>query len=176
MSVNQDTPAIFLLPHAYREALRYTLCFLTRQDQVLMLHRLNPPNAGLWNGVGGHIEPGEDPHTACLREVREETGYRLRKCRFRGILTWDGFETPPGGLYIYTAAIPFSARPASSGLDHEGRLEWKPLEWVCSSPEVVSNIHHFLLPALANTPAQHYHFMYQGGEIVSFEIHPLTAG
>ncbi|HEY9076126.1 MAG TPA: NUDIX domain-containing protein [Anaerolineaceae bacterium] len=174
--MNQDISSTFSLPDANREGLRYVLCFLTRRGRVLMLHRLNPPNAGLWNGVGGHIEPGEDPHHACLREVREETGYRLQKCRFRGILTWDGFETPPGEIYLYTAAVPPSARPASCGLDHEGRLEWKPVEWVCSSAEVVSNIHHFLLPVLAKSPAQHYHFRYQGGEIIGFEIHSLTAG
>ena len=42
-----------------------------------MLHRRRPPNQGLWNGVGGRIEAGEPPLAACLREVQEETGYRL---------------------------------------------------------------------------------------------------
>ena len=37
----------------------YTLCFLTRGDHILMLHRRRPPNQGLWNGVGGRIEVGE---------------------------------------------------------------------------------------------------------------------
>jgi len=35
--------------------IRYTLCFLTRNDHVLMLHRAKSPNKGLWNGVGGKI-------------------------------------------------------------------------------------------------------------------------
>ena len=79
--------------------LTFTLCFLTRDDQVLLLKRRRPPNQGLWNGVGGHVEPGETPLAACLREVREETGYRLKTARFAGILTWRGFEIPAGGLY-----------------------------------------------------------------------------
>ncbi len=28
----------------------------------------------LWLGVGGHIEPGEDPNQAAVREVKEEVG------------------------------------------------------------------------------------------------------
>ncbi|GCE28961.1 hypothetical protein KDA_44450 [Dictyobacter alpinus] len=33
---------------------------------------------GRWFPPGGHIEEGEYPHEAALREVREETGYTLR--------------------------------------------------------------------------------------------------
>jgi 8-oxo-dGTP pyrophosphatase MutT (NUDIX family) len=57
-------------------SLLFTVCFLTRGEQVLLLHRSSPPNRGLWNGVGGHIEPGERPLASALREVREETGYK----------------------------------------------------------------------------------------------------
>lgn len=156
-------------------SLRYTLCFLTRGDQVLMLHRLKPPNQGLWNGVGGHLEPGESARTCVLREVREETGYRLSEVSFGGLLTWDGFETPPGGLYIFTAPAP-DGEPSDCS---EGELAWKPLSWVLSSPEVVSNIHIFGAQVLANKIApdlapQHYHFSYRAGQIVYYDTSPLS--
>jgi 8-oxo-dGTP diphosphatase len=32
----------------------------------------------VWNYPGGGIEPGESPEEACIREVREETGYKIR--------------------------------------------------------------------------------------------------
>jgi len=50
-----------------------TLVFLFNQDQVLLIRR--SPNAqlfpGMYNGVGGHVERGEDVLTAARREVRE---------------------------------------------------------------------------------------------------------
>ena len=41
---------------------------------VLMLKNRPEWQAGLYNGVGGHIEPGETPTIAMVRECREETG------------------------------------------------------------------------------------------------------
>ncbi|MDP6585179.1 MAG: NUDIX domain-containing protein, partial [Anaerolineales bacterium] len=52
----------------------HTLCFITSNEKILMLLRYNPPNEGLWNGVGGRIEKDETPLQACLREAHEETG------------------------------------------------------------------------------------------------------
>ena len=149
--------------------LRYTLCFLTRGDSILMLHRQNPPNRGLWNGVGGHLEAGETARDCILREVREETGFILSDVTYAGILTWDGFETPPGGLYIFTAAAP----PGEPHVCDEGPLVWKTRDWVFSSPEVVSNIHIFGPCTLNGAPPQHYHFSYRNGKIIHYETLPL---
>jgi 8-oxo-dGTP diphosphatase len=99
----------------------FTLCFLLNGEDVLLLHRRFPPNQGLWNGVGGHIETGETPREAVIREVGEETGYRIESPRFAGLLTWDGFEIPPGGIYLFTAQV------AHRGFvtNHEGPPERK---------------------------------------------------
>ena len=154
--------------------IRYTLCFLTRGADVLLLHRRRPPNQGLWNGVGGRIEPGEAPLESVLREVREETGFVLPGARYAGVLTWEGFETPAGGLYLFTAEAPAGQQP---GPCSEGELAWKPLPWLFTSPEVVSNLHVVGPLVLASNPAppQGYHFVYQQGEFVHYEIRPLLS-
>ena len=154
-------------PAAY--PIRYTLCFLTRGEDVLMLHRHNPPNQGLWNGVGGRLEPGESSRDCVIREVREETGFCVDTVHFAGLLTWDGFETPPGGLYIFTAEAPEGEAAVCS----EGELAWKPRAWVFSAPEVVSNIHVFAPLMFADGDPKHYHFSYRDGEIENYEINPL---
>lgn len=42
----------------------------------VVLHRHK--RLGIWLQPGGHIDPGEDPAAAALREAREETGLALR--------------------------------------------------------------------------------------------------
>lgn len=34
---------------------------------------------GIWDVVGGHLEPGESPEAALAREIEEETGWKLRR-------------------------------------------------------------------------------------------------
>jgi 8-oxo-dGTP diphosphatase len=147
----------------------YTLCFLYRDDDILMLLRNKAPNAGLWNGVGGHLENGESPHSGCLREVQEETGYSLRKASFHGVLTWHSYEVPDGGLYIFSARAP-QYEPCQTP---EGTLSWKKRDWVFSSPEVVDNIHQFGPYIFEDhTPCIH-HFNYDAGEIQSYQRYQL---
>jgi 8-oxo-dGTP diphosphatase len=150
----------------------FTLCFLLHGEDVLMLHRRFPPNQGRWNGVGGHIEPGETPRQAAIREVAEETGYHIENPEFAGLLTWEGFEIPPGAIAIFTAQVPH----ADFVTNHEGDLAWKPRDWACTSPDVVDNIHVFLPQILAGTDPVHYHFRYQDGQRVEDIITPLPLG
>lgn len=46
-----------------------------RGDEFLLARH---SHSGLWSLIGGAVEPGEEPRDAVIREVREETGARLR--------------------------------------------------------------------------------------------------
>ena len=75
-----------------------TLCYVTRGDEVLMLHRVkkkNDLNKDKWIGIGGKFEDRESPDECLLREAMEETGLRLTSWRCRGVVTflsdiWEG--------------------------------------------------------------------------------------
>jgi RimJ/RimL family protein N-acetyltransferase len=43
---------------------------------------------GIWDVVGGHVEPGETPEQALAREIEEETGWRLRRIEAR-LTDWE---------------------------------------------------------------------------------------
>jgi len=83
-----------------------TLIFLTRGDEVLLLK--GAPHKRLWagkyNGVGGHLKPGESPHTSALRELREETGLAAAALTLRGIVHIT-LPQPPGILLFVFSGI-----------------------------------------------------------------------
>ena len=85
-----------------------TLCYIERGDEVLLMHRTkkkNDVNEGKWIGVGGHFEGDESPDECLLREVREETGYRLTSYRMRGIVTFITLspDAPSEYMHLFTA-------------------------------------------------------------------------
>lgn len=86
-----------------------TLCYITRGDEVLMLHRVKKQkdiNKDKWIGVGGKFEGMESPDECLLREVYEETGLTLTRWACRGVVTFvtDTAEGPFGEyMYLFTA-------------------------------------------------------------------------
>jgi 8-oxo-dGTP diphosphatase len=93
---------------------------LKHREHFLLLRRAKPPFAGHYLPVGGKLEPFEDPYSAALRELKEETGLCPERLHFGGILT----ETSPTAYnwqsHIYWAEIGWIAPPACP----EGVLEW----------------------------------------------------
>ena len=45
----------------------------SRNDEILLVKRALNPGKGLWGLPGGFIEKGENPETAAIRELKEET-------------------------------------------------------------------------------------------------------
>lgn len=63
----------------YRETLtlplrQVALCFLVREDRVLLAMKKRGHGEGKWNGVGGKAKPGETVEDAAIREMQEEIG------------------------------------------------------------------------------------------------------
>lgn len=110
-----------------------TLCYLERDGQYLMLHRVrkqNDPNHDKWIGVGGGIEADETPEECLLREVREETGLTLTRYTKRGVIDFISDQWEDEVMHLYTA-------DAWTGeiIDcNEGVLEWVDKDKVSSLP------------------------------------------
>ena len=58
--------------------------------RLLLVRRRNEPGRGLWSVPGGRLEPGETVPAAVEREVREETGLRVRAGAEVGRVRIDG--------------------------------------------------------------------------------------
>ncbi|PKK96383.1 MAG: DNA mismatch repair protein MutT, partial [Tenericutes bacterium HGW-Tenericutes-3] len=69
-----------------------TLCYLIKNDDILMMHRnkkTNDPNHGKWIGIGGHIEKDEHLYQAMKREVLEETGLDVKTYHYHGVIFFE---------------------------------------------------------------------------------------
>jgi 8-oxo-dGTP diphosphatase len=109
--------------HGRYQVLPRVLCFVMHGEEVLLL-RGGPHKrlwAGLYNGVGGHVEAGEDIRAAALREVKEETGLDVDDVRLRGVIHVDVDDPIRGVLFfVFTATAPSKQVVPT----HDGSLEW----------------------------------------------------
>lgn len=65
--------------------------FVFKDGKFLMGKRRNAHGDGTWSIPGGHLEFGESFEDTAIREVKEETGLKIKNVRF-GAVTNDVFE------------------------------------------------------------------------------------
>jgi 8-oxo-dGTP diphosphatase len=147
------------------------LCFV-RHDADLLLIR-GAPTKRIWadkyNGLGGHLEPGESPTAAARREIREESGLDVNDLRLRGVVTIQADDPIGIGLYIYTAWAASRDVIAST----EGQLEWVPSNAVTTRDlveDLTTVIPHLLrLPDDAPPFSAHYSYDGAGRLMIRFD-------
>lgn len=111
-----------------------TLIFITRDDDVLLIN--GSPQKRLWanryNGIGGHIERGEDVLTAARRELYEETGISVSDLWLCGSVMVDASETIGIAIYVLRGEY----KGGNLQRSEEGELEWVDRERIFSLPLV----------------------------------------
>ena len=109
------------------------LVFVTRGTSVLLLKGASTKRlwADKYNGVGGHLEPGEDSLSAARRELLEETGLRAELWLCGTVVVETG-DNPGIGIYVFSGESSQGEPKASA----EGTLEWLPFVDVPDLPVV----------------------------------------
>ena len=87
-------------------AIETTLCFLIKNDKILLATKKRGFGKDKYNGVGGKIEPGETKEQAMVRECMEEINILPTKYQNFGIITFDEYykgNREQNILHIYIA-------------------------------------------------------------------------
>jgi 8-oxo-dGTP diphosphatase len=107
-----------------------------RERQVLLLHRLRPPNQGLYSPIGGKLEQaaGESPYACALREIREEIDLELtlEDIRLCGLVSEKAHEGKAHWL-MFCFEIVKPVQIVSRNIP-EGSLEWISVDKIDSLP------------------------------------------
>ncbi len=110
-----------------------TLCYIIREADVLMLHRVkkkNDVNKDKWIGIGGKFLENEAPDECLIREAREETGLTLTSWRCRGIVTFLNDCCEGEYMYLFTA----DGFTGELKKCDEGDLQWVSRDFLQSLP------------------------------------------
>ena len=99
-----------------------TLIFITWESKVLLIKGAATKRlwANRYNGLGGHIERGEDIRSAALRELREESGIAGVSLELAGTVLVDADEQTGICIFVFKGEYNGEGLLSSS----EGNLEW----------------------------------------------------
>lgn len=125
------------------------LVFLTHRNEVLLLRGAPDKKlfANQYNGLGGHIEPGETPYRAAVRELQEEAGITPAQLDLRAVIHITMPEPPGVMLFVFVGETSqMAGRPSA-----EGAPEWVSRHKLASLPLVEDLPHllkHIFMPGL----------------------------
>lgn len=128
-----------------------TLTFLLHEGAVLLIKVPEGRGdwAGLFNGIGGHIEKGEDPISSARREIEEETHLIPSSLKLCGFVQVDTKTNPGIGLFVFCGEVdergPLQASP-------EGKPEWIQISELANVP-LVEDLPQLIPRALASRKA-----------------------
>ena len=128
----------------------------TGGEEMLLIK--GAPDKRLWankyNGIGGHVEPGEDFLAAARRELFEETGLADVDLTLAGLINIAVHpdSDSPSGVAVFVFTGQTASRDVAAS--REGGLHWVPLADMESLP-LVEDLHQ-LLPLLNNSQAMIY--------------------
>lgn len=112
-----------------------TLIFLFDPNNQVLLLKGSPQKrlwAGLFNGIGGHVERGEDVLEAAKRELFEETGIADLPLQFCAQIMVDVTDALGVAIFVFRGELnKYNFKPSL-----EGSLSWVHLDALAAVPLV----------------------------------------
>lgn len=99
------------------------VCHIISGNKVLLIKKSQELfGGGKWNGLGGKIRPNESPEQASIREVFEESGLKVSRLKYHGLLKfWFGDRNEVDWVVHVFSTESFEGQLKESS---EGTLQW----------------------------------------------------
>ena len=115
-----------------------TLVFIEKDEKILTLCKQKRDSFGFGklNGIGGHIEQGEEPFESAKREIMEEANIQIKNLNLAAILFIDIGDCPGVEVFVFKAEY-LSGETRDS---EEGHLEWMTRAEILEQPSTVKDL------------------------------------
>lgn len=151
-------------PETWQPNMVANLVFLTRGDEVLLIHKKTGLGAGKINGPGGKLEEGETAHDAAIREVQEELEITPKGLEEMGVLHFDFVD----GLKLHCTVFRGSEYEGIPTETREAKPEWFPIGQL-PLDRMWADDRHWLPEMLAGKRFQAW-FRFDDEEMLSKEV------
>jgi len=156
---------------------KYTLAFLKKDDEILMLNRNFAPWMGSWNGVGGKVKNNESILDAIVREIYEETNIKVAKDKVidKGFVTWNDVHEFSSGLHVFLVNLSGDFKYETPKVTNEGILDFKKIDWLLNKENtgVCSNIPYFLEDVLYSDIRYNHYCVFNDDKLESVKKHKI---
>lgn len=134
-----------------------TLIFVFYHDEILLIKGAESKRiwANLYNGIGGHIEAGEDLHSAAKRELFEETGIVCDRLKQNGSIIINMNTTEGILIHIFSGIV--QSKQFTPGI--EGDLHWVSVDNLNSLPLVEDLLE--IIPMILDPKIEYISGLYQ---------------
>lgn len=124
-----------------------TIILILKDEQVLLQKAPNTKKIfpGFMNGIGGHVERGEDAKTGAIRELREEAGIECTDLALAGTIMIDVKDEQGILLFVFSGHQVYGRLMDSD----EGTLRWVNINDL-NTFKVVEDIPELILKIIEN--------------------------
>lgn len=144
-----------------------TLCFVKKDNKILMINRNKPPFMGMWNALGGHQEKNETIKECAIREIFEESMIKVDNIELCSVSTWNYDDDV---IYVYLSSLndnfDISIYPLKN---NEGIIDFKDIDWIINNKNygVIEDLRLFLND-IKNNKKNNYHLIYENSKLIKY--------